>query len=206
MATTIAVQDFSQLKKDYGAEQAEVITGIVGNVISGQVTGDTAKNLSDSFGKIVQDKNSMAINSSDTTITKATHLDSAIPASKITALSSGEFVGMVADNPDEKIRLKMFHAAIQNDHSAIKVEEEAYKPLPVIERVTEQDIIESYKKIKQEVEELLGTELALLSVKQVLKDAEGQPAQPDTEIQPEQEVPGMQQNDEQEASDQTMSM
>jgi len=30
VATTLAVQDFSQLKKDYGSEQADVITGIVG--------------------------------------------------------------------------------------------------------------------------------------------------------------------------------
>lgn len=172
VATTIAVQDFSQLKKDYGAEQAEVITGIVGNVISGQVTGETAKNLSDSFGKIVQDKNSMTINSSDTSTTKATHLDAAIPASKIAALSSGEFVGMVADNPDQKIKLKMFHSAIQNNHEAIKKEEEAYKPLPIIERVTEQDIMENYKRIKREIDELIGMELALLAAQHVLNDAE----------------------------------
>ena len=50
VATALAVQDFSQLRKDYRAEQAEVITGIVGNMISGQVTGDTAKTLADNFG------------------------------------------------------------------------------------------------------------------------------------------------------------
>lgn len=210
VATTIAVQDFSQLKKDYSAEQAEVITGIVGNVISGQVTGDTASKLSDNFGKIVQDKNSMAFNSSDTTITKATNLDSAIPASKITALSSGEFVGIVADNPDQKIRLKMFHAAIQNDHAAIKAEEESYKPLPVIERVTEQDVIENYKKIKREVEELIGAELALLSAKQALRDAEQRVTEevpePDGEGQSDPKTPEKHQDDDQQAPDQAMSM
>ena len=41
-------------------------------------------------------------------------LDYAIPASKIASLSSGEFVGMVADDPHEKIKLKMFHAEIMN--------------------------------------------------------------------------------------------
>ena len=126
VATTLAVQDFSQLKKDYGADQADVITGIVGNIISGQVTGDTAKTLADNFGKIVQDKNSMTINSGDTSTTKATQLDYAIPASKIASLSSGEFVGMVADNPEQKIQLKLFHSEIQNDHETIAMEEAAY--------------------------------------------------------------------------------
>jgi len=117
-----------------------VITGIAGNQVSGQVTGETAKKLSENFGKIVQDKDSMSINSSDTSITKATQLDYAIPASKIAALSSGEFVGMVADNPDQKIKLKMFHSEIQNDHEAIAKEETAYKPIPVVKDVTPDDI------------------------------------------------------------------
>jgi hypothetical protein len=172
VATTLAVQDFSQLKKDYGAEQSDVITGIIGNVISGQVTGETAKNLSDNFGKIVQDKNSMTINSNDTSTTKATQLDYAIPAAKIAALSSGEFVGIVADNPDQKIRLKVFHSEIQNDHAAIAAEESAYKPIPIIERVTEEDIQENYKRVKREIEELIGTELTLLSAKEILEDDE----------------------------------
>ena len=162
VATTLAVQDFSQLKKDYGAEQADVITGIIGNVISGQVTGHTAKTLSENFGKIVQDKNSMTINSSDTSTTKATQLDYAIPAAKIAALSSGEFVGIVADNPDCKIQLKVFHNEIQNDHEAIKAEEENYKPIPVIAKVTEEDIQENYLRIKQDITDLFKSELAAL--------------------------------------------
>jgi len=159
VATTLAVQDFSQLKKDYGAEQADVITGIVGNIISGQVTGDTASRLSDNFGKIVQDKTSQSIMSDDTSFTKTTAMDYAIPASKIAALSAGEFVGMVADNPEEKIKLKMFHAEIQNDHEAIAKEIAAYKEIPAISQVTAEDIQENYKKIKKDVERLIASEL-----------------------------------------------
>jgi hypothetical protein len=170
VATTLAVQDFSQLKKDYGAEQADVITGIIGNVISGQVTGETAKTLSENFGKIVQDKNSMTINSSDTSITKATQMDYAIPASKIVALSSGEFVGIMADNPDQKIKLKVFHSEIQNDHAAIKAEEERYKPIPDFAKVTDEDIQENYKQIKWEVEDLINAELTLLRAKEILEE------------------------------------
>jgi len=81
----------------------------------------------------------MTINSSDTSTTKATQLDYAIPAAKIAALSSGEFVGIVADNPDCKIQLKVFHSEIQNDHEAIKAEEDCYKPIPIITKVTEEE-------------------------------------------------------------------
>lgn len=158
VATTLAVQDFSQLKKDYGADQADVIVGIVGNIISGQVTGSTAKKLSENFGKIVQDKESKSINSSDISISKSTQMDYAIPASKIAALSSGEFVGMVADNPDQKIALKMFHCEIQNDHKGIAAEEADYKDIPVISLVSFGDVTGVYVKIKLEVAALIEQE------------------------------------------------
>lgn len=93
---------------------------IVGNVISGQVTGDTAKQLSERFGKIMQDRHSVSINSEDTSTSRSTQLDYAIPASKIASLSSGHFVGMVADDPNNKIDLKVFHNEIQNDHEALE--------------------------------------------------------------------------------------
>lgn len=151
VATTLAVQDYSQLKKDYGRDQAEVIMNIVGNVISGQVVGDTAKLLSERFGKIVQERKSVSINRTDTSVSRSTQLDSAIPASKIAALSSGEFVGMVADNPDQKIDLKVFHSEILNDHEAIRKEEESYLPIPIVRKITQQEILENYYKIKQDI-------------------------------------------------------
>jgi hypothetical protein len=152
VATTLAVQDYSQLKKDYGKEQAEVIMNIVGNVISGQVVGETAKLLSERFGKIVQERESVSINSSDTSVSRSTQLDSAIPPSKIASLSSGEFVGMVADDPDQKIELKIFHNEILNDHEAIKREEESFQPIPGVRNVTQQEISENYLQIKREIE------------------------------------------------------
>ncbi|WP_316757407.1 conjugal transfer protein MobC [Pedobacter aquatilis] len=165
VATTLAVQDFSQLKKDYGADQSNVITGIVGNLISGQVTGDTAKKLSENFGKIMQDRQSMSINSSDTSISKSTQLDYAIPAAKIASLSSGEFVGFVADNPEEKISLKMFHCEIQNNHDQIAKEEAAYVDIPVVAKLSERDVEENYKKIKSEVSGIVQRELEQISAK-----------------------------------------
>jgi hypothetical protein len=170
VSTCLAVQDFSQLTKDYGSEQADVITGIVGNVISGQVTGDTAKQLSENFGKISQRKDSMSINSSDTSITRATQMDYAVPASKIATLSSGEFVGVVADNPEQKIKLKMFHSEIQNDHEAIALEEKGYKEIPMVKKVTAEMVEENYKQIKREIFDLLKTECAKQEVKTEVKE------------------------------------
>jgi hypothetical protein len=162
VAVTLAVQDYSQLKKDYGREQAEVILNIVGNVIFGQVTGDTAKQLSERFGKINQEKESISINSSDTSISKSVQLDYAVPASKISGLSSGEFVGMVADDPDNKIDLKTFHSAIQNDHDAIKKEEEAYQPIPSVREVDQAEVLINYHQIKEDIKVLVETVLGQL--------------------------------------------
>jgi len=156
VATTLAVQDFSQLNKDYGREQAEVIIGIVGNVISGQVTGDTAKKLSENFGKIMQDRESRSINSMEVSVSKSTQMDYAIPAAKIAALSSGEFVGIVADTPDQKIGLKMFHSEIQNDHGGIAKEEAGYQEIPRVREVTAEDVKRQYERIRSDVKSIIN--------------------------------------------------
>jgi hypothetical protein len=158
VATCLGVQDFSQLKKDYGKDQADVIMNITGNIISGQVTGETAKQLSERFGKIMQDRASFSINRMDTSISRSKQLDSAIPASKIAGLSSGDFVGMVADDPDCKIELKTFHSEIVNDHESLKKEQENYKPLPMVRQVDAGMIQRNYLQIKQDVEDLVNAE------------------------------------------------
>ncbi|MEJ2881397.1 conjugal transfer protein MobC [Pedobacter sp. GR22-6] len=168
VAVTLGIQSVDQLKKEYGAEQADIISGISGNIISGQVTGEGAKKLSETFGKIMQDRQSMSINSNDVSISKSTQMDNAIPASKIATLSSGEFVGLVADSPDEKISLKMFHAEIQNDHIAIKKQTDQYKPIPKVRQVSQEDIAENYQKIKNDVASLLNAELEKIRKKHEL--------------------------------------
>jgi hypothetical protein len=151
VATTLGIQDYSQLKKDYGREQAEVVMNIVGNIISGQVVGETAKQLSERFGKIIQQRESISVNSSDTSISKSSQLDVAIPPSKIAALSSGEFVGMVSDNPDQKIDLKVFHGEILNDHDEIRKEENGYREIPGVRDINFNMVQENYMRIKKEV-------------------------------------------------------
>lgn len=161
VATSLAVQDYSQLKKDYGREQAEVILNIVGNVVSGQVTGDTAKHLSERFGKIQQQRRSVSINSSDTSLSKSTQLDYAIPASKISTLSSGEFVGMVADDLHTEIDLKVFHNKIQNNHEELKKEEMNFKAIPKIRTIDSEIVEMTYFQIKQDIQEIIVAELGM---------------------------------------------
>jgi hypothetical protein len=159
VATCLGIQDFSQLKKDYGADQSSVIMNITGNIISGQVTGETSKFLSERFGKINQIKESISINRTDTSISKSSQLDFAIPQSKIAGLSSGEFVGMVADDPKNKIKLKTFHCEIINNHELLNQELNAYKPLPLISNVTAQMVNENFRNVKKEVAEIIEMEI-----------------------------------------------
>jgi type IV secretory pathway TraG/TraD family ATPase VirD4 len=162
VATTLGMQDFSQLKKDYGKDQADVIMNITGNIISGQVMGDTAKQLSERFGKIMQDRESISINRSDTSISHSKQLEHAIPASKISSLSSGEFVGMVADDPAEKIKLKMFHAEIINDTHRLERENKGYKGLPAISLVNAAQVSDNFHQIRMDVKQIIQKETAKL--------------------------------------------
>lgn len=159
VATTLGVQDFSQLRKDYGKEQAEVIMNVSGNIISGQVIGETAKTLSDRIGKIMQERESVSINSSDTSISRSTQLEAAIPPSKISNLSSGEFVGAVADDPLQKIKLKSFHAEIVNDHEALRNEESLYDQLPVVRNIDQKAVMQNYYQIKKDISHIVNTEM-----------------------------------------------
>ena len=149
VATCLGIQNLSKLRKDYGREQAEVIMNIAGNIISGQVMGDTAKQLSERFGRIMQDRESFSINTNETSISRSRQLESAVPPSTISYLSSGEFVGMVADNLAAKIDLKVFHSEILNDHAALKAEEEAYQPIPRIQKSPNPKLMTTIFKLKK---------------------------------------------------------
>ena len=167
VSTLLGFQDFSQLKRDYGDKEAAVIMSTVGNVFSGQVVGETAKTLSERFGKILQKRESMSINRNDTSTSISTQLDSLIPASKISTLSQGMFVGAVADNFGETIEQKIFHAQIVVDNEAVQKETAAYQPIPEISSfldengndTMEEQIRANYRQIKQDIVELVENEL-----------------------------------------------
>jgi hypothetical protein len=147
----IVLQDYSQLKRVYTRDEAESIFNMAGNIISGQVSGETAKLLSERFPKIMQDRQSLSINSSDTSVSKSKQLDASIQPATIASLSAGEFVGIVADNPDQPIKLKAFHARIINDFEKVNKEKAAYLPIPAKQLPDKKVVIQQrYLKIKQE--------------------------------------------------------
>ncbi len=159
IATCLVVQDLSQLKKDYGKEKADVIVNTIGNVISGQVFGESAKQLSDRIGKIMQERQSLSINSSDTSISKSKQLDLAVPPSTISSLSSGEFVGLVADTPQQRIENKAFHCNVKADFKAINEEEKAYKEIPVVRQIDQAMVQRNYLQIKKDVQDIVNSEI-----------------------------------------------
>jgi hypothetical protein len=128
----------------------------------GQVSGDTAKSVSEKIGRIMQDRESLSINRSDTSISRSKQLEAAVPPSRISALSSGEFVGMVADNPDCKIELKAFHCEIINDHAALKKEIDAYVLLPEVRKINGAIVERNYLQIKQDIRDIIELEMERL--------------------------------------------
>ena len=167
VAVCLGAQDFSQLVRDYGEKEARVIQNTVGNVFAGQVLGETAKNLSERFGKVLQQRKSVNMTREDTSTSISTQLDSLIPASKISNLSQGMFVGSVCDSFQEKMEQKIFHCEIVVDNARVAAETKAYKPIPVITDFTGRDgkdhmreeIERNYYRIKEEVGGIIQKEL-----------------------------------------------
>ena len=167
VAVCLGFQDFSQLTRDYGDKESKVIQNTVGNVFSGQVVGETAKTLSERFGKVLQQRQSMTINRNDKSTSISTQMDSLIPASKISNLTQGMFVGAVSDNFDERIEQKIFHAEIVVDSAKVSAEMKAYQPIPVINIFQNENssdnlkeaIEANYKRIKQDILFLVDFEI-----------------------------------------------
>src|SRR5690554_2431189 len=167
VAVCLGLQDFSQLSRDYGDKEARVVQNIVGNIFSGQVVGETAKNLSERFGKVLQKRQSISINRNDKSTSISTQMDSLIPVSKISTLSQGQFVGAVTDNFDERIEQKIFHAEIVVDNDKVISEMKAYKKIPQIRSFTDEhgndnmkEVIEAnYRQIKADVMQIVESEL-----------------------------------------------
>ena len=167
VAVCLGFQDFSQLTRDYGDKESKVIQNTVGNVFSGQVVGETAKTLSERFGRVLQQRQSMTINRNDKSTSISTQMDSLIPASKISNLTQGMFVGAVSDNFDERIDQKIFHAEIVVDSDKVSVEMKAYQPIPIIADFKNEDglnkqkesIEANYRKVKEEILSLVDSEI-----------------------------------------------
>ncbi len=153
------------MKMDVGC--LAYVMNTVGNIFSGQVVGETAKTLSERFGKVLQKRQSISINRQDVSTSINTQMDALIPPSKISGLTQGMFVGSVSDNFNERIEQKIFHCEIVVDAEKVKREEKAYKKIPVITDFTDEDgndrmketVQANYRRIKEEVKQIVADEL-----------------------------------------------
>ena len=108
----------------------------------------------------------MTINRNDKSTSISTQMDSLIPASKISNLTQGMFVGAVSDKFDERIDQKIFHAEIVVNSAKVSAEMKAYQPIPIIADFTNEDgsdnlketIEANYKRVKQEILLLVESE------------------------------------------------
>lgn len=177
VAVCLGFQDFSQLVRDYGDKEAKVVINTVGNIFSGQVVGETAKTLSERFGKVLQKRQSISINRQDVSTSINTQMDSLIPPSKISGLTQGMFVGSVSDNFTERIEQKIFHAEIVVDTDKVKREESHYQPIPIINDFKDADgndcmkqaIQDNYNRIKEDVKLIVKDELERIAGDENLK-------------------------------------
>ena len=160
-----------------GVGSLAYVMNTVGNIFSGQVVGETAKTLSERFGKVLQKRQSISINRQDVSTSINTQMDALIPPSKISGLTQGMFVGSVSDNFNERIEQKIFHCEIVVDAEKVKREEKAYKKIPVITDFTDGDgndrmketVQANYRRIKEEVKQIVQEELERIANDENLK-------------------------------------
>ncbi|WP_018622910.1 YWFCY domain-containing protein [Spirosoma luteum] len=168
VAVVLGLQDLSQLIRDYGREVANAIFTTIGNIFTGQVKGETAKNLSSSFGKNVQQRQSFNITDKETTTNLSTQMDSVIPESKLSNLSQGRFAGAIADNVDQEVKQKMFHAKIVISKTMEKELKQLPQipPLPHYQQFSDQQIRfmvdNQYKQVKQDVRNIIAEQLGVI--------------------------------------------
>ena len=163
------------MKMDVGC--LAYVINTVGNIFSGQVVGETAKTLSERFGKVLQKRQSISINRQDVSTSINTQMDSLIPPSKISGLTQGMFVGSVSDNFTERIEQKIFHAEIVVDTDKVKREESHYQPIPIINDFKDADgndcmkqaIQDNYNQIKEDVKQIVKDELERIADDENLK-------------------------------------
>lgn len=130
VAIVLGAQDKSQLKRDYGEKESEVIFNTVGNIFSGQVNGRTAEELSKSFGKEFRRRESETRGIDQESVNISFQHEELLPISTIETLSQGVFFGKVADNNDMKIKDKFFCGEIKIDLDRMQEKRKHWQSLP----------------------------------------------------------------------------
>ena len=125
-------QDVSQFYRDYGKKEADVLINTPGTTFIGQVNGESAKTMSQVFGKLDRVRESESIGRSNDSVSISMQEKEIMPSRKIETLSTGTFFGRVADTHSDKIERKLFCAEIQRDNEAVASEKKKWVDIPVM--------------------------------------------------------------------------
>jgi len=163
VATLLCLQDYSQLVRDYGKRVGDVVKSSIGNIVTGKVLGETARDLQELFGKIKQRKDAYSSSSRDTSHSESTQMDYVLPAAKISALSTGEFAGVLSDTIEQPMAYKLFRGKARIDPKPRAVDESLSLPTEVKtqkpeDKTWEEVYQENFQRIDQEVSDLLEEE------------------------------------------------
>lgn len=156
----LGAQDKSQLIRDYKDKEADVILNTVGTVVSGQVNGKTAKEMSEMFGKEFRKQQSETTGGDNDTINTSYQLQELLPQSRIETMTQGYFFGKVADDFDHPITKKLFNAKLKIDVKLQNKKLENRKPLP--------DYDDKFN--LSEVEDEIGENPSFYSIQYINKD------------------------------------
>ena len=162
VSTVLGFQDLEQLKRDYGDKSAQTIFNIAGNIFSGAVKSNTAKELQEIFGKTKQKVKNISMDTNVTTTSINEQFEYILPQSKISQLSQGEFVGLLADNFGQELNRKIFRGVIMPNKDRFHVKE---VPLPKNEKLPNEldDYINlNFRRINDEISILIENELSML--------------------------------------------
>lgn len=164
VATTIGIQDVSQLRVSYGRDWADTLCNLPGNLICGQASGYSAHFVSEKFGRTLQEKSTISNNSRDSSVSQSQQLEPVLPASKIATLSSGEFVGITADTPEQPLPLKAFHARIVLDPEVGEFERTGGGKIPEVRKISLEEIQANFERIQIEVEQMVEARFLEMNV------------------------------------------
>jgi hypothetical protein len=162
-AVLLGLQELPMLNQQYGKDTAATITSVVGNILSGSVRNkDTLEWLERLMGKSMQIGEGLSIDRNKTSSSLNEKLEALIPAGKIASLNTGEMVGLIASDAEEKYTGKFETSAvncrINLDRPEIEKEEKNYRELPVYYDFgdhKELTLLQNFFRINREVEAIV---------------------------------------------------
>jgi hypothetical protein len=167
VAVVLGLQEVTQLQQLQGKETAATITSIMGSILSGAVRSkETLDWLERMFGKVKQVSQGVSIDRTRTGLNMNEKMDMLIPASKIANQNTGEIVGVVARENQDKYgpyQSNTFRCKVKLDLKQIDEEKSQYRDVPKIyEFGTEEErqhrLMEHLQQVYRDVEGMVGEE------------------------------------------------